>query len=97
MASSSRQLWNPCHLLGAYQPSDVDWVGLEFRKTRSNIEILNLNSFLLWFSSEGEEVAAESIGIRCIRRIVTIVQNILQFIFIPAREVITVKNLQWMF
>ena len=97
MANPSRQFRNPCNLLGTYQPSDVNWVGLDLLEIRGNVEILNLNSFLLRFSSEGEEVAAVGIGIRCIRRIVTIVQNILQFILIPAREVITVKNLQWMF
>ena len=97
MANSARQLRNPCHLLGTYQALDVNWVGLDLLEISGNIVILYLNSFLLWFSSECEEVAAERIGICCIRRIVTIVQNILQFVLFPAREVITVKNLKWMF
>ena len=93
LANPSRQFRNPCHLLGTYQPSDVNWVGLDLLEISGNVEILNLNSFLLRLSSEGEEVAAVGIGIRCIRRIVTIVQNILQLSFIPARKVITVKIL----
>ena len=95
MANSSRQLRNPCHLLGTYQALDVNWVGLDLLEISGNIVILYLNSFLLWFSSEGEEVTAEGIRICCVGRILTIVQNILKFILIPAREVITVKNLKW--
>ena len=77
LANSSRQLWNLSHLLWTYQPSDVNWIRLNLLKVSSNVKIFKLNSLLLRFSSEGEEVTAVSIGVGCVGRILTIVQNVL--------------------
>ena len=53
----------------------------------------SLLSLLLPFSSESEEIAAEGSWHRCIGVVLAIVQHMLEHIFVPPREVVTVKHL----
>ena len=92
-ANSPWQFWNTRHILRADSSLDVDWVWLDLLKVLSDVEVVHLDPLLLPLSSEREEVAAVSSRHRCLGVVFAVVQNMLQLVLVPPREVVTVKHL----
>ena len=72
----------------------VYWFRLDLLQALNNVLIRILDSFLLAMPLVGQPVTAEAIWHGGIRVVFTIIKNSLQLIYIPAREIVTVKYLK---